>query len=291
MDVIRADTGQIDFTIPVEYAAYEPTGLLADNNEIYPTFTKYSQSKTYSNLYSMNALTGKVDWINTLSAGATGTDIPPVATPDYIVYDQYNGISLYDRKTGQFKFEIKDDRFYNTTLPADITHTPVFDAATNTIYEGYRYAPYGQWFLAAFDLSNKKVKWTTPIENETDGYPAVAGNEIFIVAHAKNNDVGDLQSLDTATGKINWTWHPDTADNLLRFNFPIVTADLIFIKSYNNIYAISRQTHQKVWQYASTGYIAIGNNILFILDHTYRKVPNSNYDAVTGLSVTAIALK
>ena len=285
VDVIRPDTGQIDFTIPVENADYQYNGLLADHNKIYPSFNRLHIGK----LYSMDASTGKIDWVSQMSNDTSYTDKTPVATPDYIVYNQYNGISVYDRQTGQFKFDITNPDYYGTSLPMFLLSTPIYDAANNAIYEGYRYVPNGQWFLAAFDLTNKKIKWTTPIENGNDGYPALAGNDIYIVAHAKGDD-GELQTLDPATGNIKWSWHPDTEDNLRRFSYPIVTADLIFIQSYKYIYAISRQTHQKVWEYASTGNMAIGNNILFITDRTSRKVPDSDYYANTGIMVTAIAL-
>jgi len=151
----------------------------------------------------------------------------------------------------------------------------------------YRYAPYGQRVVAAFDLKKKNIKWISALYAGF-GFSVLAGDEIFIES-GKGGAAGDaLQSMDAATGRINWSWTPENGEKLYARSFPVVTNNLVFVNGYGKIYAISRKTRQKVWSHDGMGTIAMGNHVLFITNHTYRKVPKSEYFAVNGLSVTAI---
>lgn len=285
VDVIQLETGQLDFTIPIPYASggYQADGLLVDHGKMYPSFTKNNYTECM--LYSLDAGTGKIDWTSTLTSEASYSASMAVATPDYIVYKAVGGISVYDKKTGKFKFKITDNKFYDTNSVSGHFAVPVYDAKNNVVYVCFRYAPYGQYVVAAFDLTAQNIKWMSAF-NTGIGFPALADNEIYIIGYADKALV--LQSMDTATGKINWTWAPESDEMLSRLSFPIVTKDLVFINGRNKILAISRKTHQKVWEFDGSGKLALDKHTLYILKETYRELPNSEYRVRNGLEVTAI---
>lgn len=287
VDVIDPDTGNINFSIPLADHGYLYNGLLAEGGKIYPAFSNDRAAV----LYSLDSTTGKNDWMTNIASSSVEA---PLTTPQYLIYsiDELGncGINAYDRTTGKLMFSLTSRDYYKMDLPPFLEGAPIYDAAKDVVYDRFRYAPYGQSILVAFDLTNKKIKWSTPLDDELTGGPVLAENELYTLGHDSKTKNTNFRALDTETGQTKWTWQPKDGSSLIWPEYSIATANVIFIHGINKIYGISRQTHQQVWEYNGEGDMAIGNNILFIMEHTYRQLPKPNYGAETGIKVTAIAL-
>lgn len=283
VDVIQPATGAIDFTIPLPRGNYHTDGFLADQGKMYPSYYHYRNSSHYQ----LDSTTGKIDWTAPLANDVGFTQEVAVTTPAYIVYSKEDGISVYDKKTGQFTFDIKSANFYKHQFVTYHQPAPVYDAANNVVYETFRYAPYGEAVVAAFDLTAKKIKWVSALHTGF-GFLALADHELFVESGSGGAVGNSLQSMDPATGNINWTWTPDNNEKLYARSFPLVTANLVFVQGQKKTYAISRTTHQKVWETDITGKMALGDHTLLIMSETYHpSKKNPEYVVGDGLSVTA----
>lgn len=243
-------------------------------------------------LYSINRLTGQKNW--THSSFKLYLLSEPTISDNYILQpskkispEETMGVEAVDYLSGHSLFKIEEP---STELPysqGGRKAYPVLDEHYKVAY--YTTGDMFQFDLTAYDLEKRKIKWTAPFEF-TPTQPVVAGDDVYYIAVSPGNQQLELHAINAADGKTQWKWHSldkndGYIDNLL--TDPVATKDLIFIPGNKKTFAISRKTHEKVWDIALTGQLVIADNILFITEREISR-PKNMADQV---KVTAIALK
>ena len=244
----------------------ENNGPIAYNGNIYAT--------SADTLESFDGLTGKFNW------SIPNTDFLPMpaVTENYVIRPRHylGGIEVLNKITGESEFVIPADK---SCVFVSSKHYPVVDEKNNIAY--YTFDCSNK--LYAFDLVNHTVKWMMP---EVFGQPVLAGDELYVLGTKKDGEAEELLSINAANGSINWKWHPDDGESTINgYYYPVATSDLVMVSSRNKTYALSRKTHQVVWQINKSGWLALGENRLIIINES------KNEDGETDSPhATAVAL-
>ncbi len=101
--------------------------------------------------------------------------------------------------------------------------------------------------LVSFDTAKRGVGWKK--NGSFSGYPALANGVIYVV------NGGVVEARAEADGALQWSWSAPDGDVV---NPVVVTANMLFATTADNIYAVDLNTHTTVWSYNSGGYPAIG---------------------------------
>ncbi|HTM62937.1 MAG TPA: PQQ-binding-like beta-propeller repeat protein [Gammaproteobacteria bacterium] len=163
---------------------------------------------------------------------------------------------------------------------SNLERYPVIDDKTKSAYIVYMKHPGDprpqNAALFAHDLSqNGVVRWEVPLQNLNTN-PVVAGSEIYSTQY----DNTKLNAVNAVTGKILWTWSPE--NDLINPDYPqLATNDVIFVVGNQKTYAVSRTTHQTVWETNRVGKIAIGDGKLLI-----HSMQDGSFDHVTAYLLT-----
>ncbi len=190
--------------------------------------------------------------------------------------DRGHGLDIINRRTGEL---IK-----NIAVPTDLYHNParrypVLDETNNAAYFVYRSNILPHSFLYAFDLQKQNVKWVVP-----SIFSQVIVADVYAVKWDEVNKKLQLIDINAATGEVKWTWQPEGTEVLAlgdAYSYDLVaTSDMIFVPGKTKTYAISRATHQKVWEIEKTGMLSLGKGVLLI---------NSTENETTE-SVAAVAI-
>jgi outer membrane protein assembly factor BamB len=250
------DTGKLNYSAPVYGKSYSTTPF-ATASSVYAVVN--------DEILSFTKEDGTLNWIAKESADTAWRT--PAAGNDYIANITFKGIDLYDSQSGAFlwKVPLPKGSYLVNFYPY---HVPVFQTENNTVYSIYRNKQHDH-SLYAFDVENQRVKWGVA---NVFSQPVLADNEIFVKTEWANT----INAVDTETGSISWSWTLDDPDGIL-YDSPVATQDHIFIPGNGKVYAVSRETHEKVWEVDKEGILILGNNMLFIIGY------QTNY-------VTAVAL-
>ena len=266
-------SGVLDYTNPVNGFTFDAP--LAYHGNIY----MQRVTSKIGEIYSYNTTTGKLNWVQ---PSDSTNEHPPVFTMNdrALIQILRTGIEVRDPKTGQVSFTINLPKGIGINQAGH--HYPIFDEKNNLVYHVFRdwNTDDGFWTLVAIDLNTRSVKWMKA--NQSALQPTLAGNEM-VTAEYYTTDKGEsvaLVILDAATGKEKWRWSPaNVHDNIDGYYLTTATQDLIFVPCQSKTIAISRKTHEKVWEIDKRGELAIGDNKLFVV--------NPGED---GWDITAIAL-
>lgn len=270
-----ASSGKMDYTTSVNGFTFD--GPLAYHGNIYTQRVNYRAK--IGEIYSYNTATGKLNWVQPTDSE---NEQPPIFTMNDHALIQIlpQSIEIRDPKTGKPSFTINLPKGMSRNQAGH--HYPIFDGKNNIVYHVFRNwtTDDGYWTLVAADLNTRSVKWMNG--NQSDLQPTLAGDEI-VTAEYYNTDKGErtaLVILDAATGKEKWRWAPASEeDKIYGYYLTVATQDLIFVPCKTKTIAISRKTHEKVWEIDKRGQYAIADNKLFVV--------NAEDD---GWHVTAVAL-
>ena len=253
-----AETGALRYATPLSmkwYDTYQEPVIFNDHLYV----AKRDQQ------YSINTQTGTVDWLQ--PAGDSNQLL--TVTDNFIIRTHDTGIDVVNRLSGKLNFFLQG---IDTSIDWNKT-APIWDKKNQTVYvtltpESDLQPGWVPTVLVAFDLKQKKVKWKLALPFVFQ--PAVADNKLYFSSDAK------LYEVDALTGAINWTWQSPTAAEEL-----LVVGDHVFISDYhgNKTYAVSRTTHDKVWEINAQGHMSADANTLYIISEGY-----------VGARCTAVAL-
>lgn len=248
-----ADSGKEDYRTAIA-GADDVLGSVAANGSLY--------SKWF-NMDNVDERTGKLNWSKPYSIRVKDIFSIPAVTDKYIIQNGLDMLDITDAKTGDPLFQINADHAYYDQV---FTKLVVYDAARNTAYQGFRDTTGHSWSsLYAFDLTTKQVKW---VSANDISQPVLAGNEIYTMGNS--SDTGNnmnkmiLQSINADTGKTKWTWQSRNTDRFYAHNNIVATDDVVFIPFQNSTVAVSRQTHDMVWESKQTGSPVISNDTLVL---------------------------
>ena len=220
---------------------------------------------------SIDDLTGMYNW-----SIPTRDFLPmPAINNNYIIQPTYDrGIEVINRRYGHSEFSIlaPDARLY-----LDSKNYPIINETNNLVYFLFD----NDTGLYAFNLDKQVIQWVIPHVVEQ---PILAGDDLYALRRDESNKY-EFIAIDAVNGTVSWKWYPNNDDKTRSDYYPVVTADLIFLPFANKTYAISRKTHQVVWETEKTGQLALGENVLLIVGRI------KNEDGITnGYETTAVAL-
>ena len=226
---------------------------------------------------SVDAATGLANW----KINHNVSIVSPAISDNYLIMvldeDRGHGIDILNRKTGELISSIGIPReFYHH--PA--RRYPVLDEKNDAVYFIYRSNRAPTSFLHAFDLKKQAIKWVVPsVFNQV----IVVDDDVYAIMWDELNKF-QLVDINALTGEIKWTWKPSGTEELelgdAYNNAPVATSDVIFVAGVTKTYAISRATHQKVWEIEKTGTLSLGKGVLLINSTEHEKTQK----------VTAVAL-
>lgn len=268
-------SGTLDYSNAVN--GFTVDGPLAYHGNIYTQRVNYRAK--IGEIYSYNSNTGKLNWVQ--PTDSTNEHPPIFAMNDHaLIQVMHQGFEIRDPKTGQLSFTINLPKGMSRNQAGH--HYPLFDGNNNIVYHVFRdwEANDGYWTLVAADLNTRSIKWMKG--NQSELQPTLAGDE-FVTGQFYQADKGEgvaLVILDAATGKEKWRWVPTSEEDKIEgYYLTVATQDLIFVPCKSKTIAISRKTHEKVWEINKRGTYAIADNKLFIV-----------HGENDGWYVTAVAL-
>ncbi len=262
---LDANTGVVQFATPANLTIpdYNRLPVLFDKHLYISDDTITYNSITYTQ-YSFDTATGNLVW----SQLAGDPILEPTVSDRYVIRRNVAGIDVLNRLTGSDKFTITADD--NGNLLEDDT-IPMWDEKRQLVYvvvytNNGKHAPPPPPQLAAFDISQRQVKWKIPLSYVRDFI--LADDALYFF------DNTEIYEIDPDTGSIAISWTPLVHDRITNMR---VTSDMIFITGMSTLYAVSRKTHQIVWQtsigqyFDTDGYIAIDDHRLYLVSN-YRSI-------------------
>lgn len=244
-----ANNGKLHFSVLTNYGvgAWYTTPTVIDNM-VYAGSMKQQ--------LALNAENGTQKWlIDTLGDSDMSTT---AATSDFLLRNRQDGLYVVNRATGAIVSTIVAAQ----DTMSNVYNIPAWDETSRTAISVIAFYPHdicnGCWLntqLTAYDIDQKLVKWKKILPAVEQ--PVFSNNEIYYSSDKT------LYAANIVTGNVDWTWNePGHVNNLL------LTANLIFASSdaAKKTYAISRKTHEVVWQTDEFGMLAIDNNRLYILN-------------------------
>lgn len=246
----------------------------SDDLNLYIMFQVAHPGSEAPMLASIDTTTGQTNWMVQESIrGVHGFAV----SSNYLMTQYYDGSNYHELETGKLAF---GTAFGNQWLATNIKRYPVIDDKTHSAYLIYM-KQFGDHrpedvTLFAHDLTMRAYpRWELPLQSALTN-PVVAGNEVYSTQY----DFSKLNAVNAVTGKIMWTWSPQ--DDLIDPEIPqLATRDVIFVAGKKRTYAVSRATHQTMWQIDKVGRLAIGDDKLFIIS-----MQNGSMDHVSAFGLS-----
>ena len=245
-----AVNGKILFKAPMSAQSYHYLSPTVYDHHV------YTNGGTYGGMYAFDAKLGDQTWFARLPQYDLWT---PAVNEEYAIAYTDGHLNVVDRASGKNVIDIADPNFKWSGYSSNFAPVLINDHQALTISSGY---------LSLFDITAGNIVWSAG-SNYT-GQPVYDGETIY----ASRND--GLMALDKS-GKLLWQWYQD--NELVRGGM-LVTKNLIFITTDQKVYAISKETHEPVWEYSGSGTLSMGMGHLYILDY-------AGY--LTSISVESVA--
>lgn len=240
-----------------------------DGKLIFSTLTNYATGAWYTSTtvldgmvyagsmnlqMALNADSGAQQWhVESLKDSLISTT---AATSKYLLRNKDDGMYVVNRATGAIEGNIIAAE--DTTSNA--WNIPAWDETTRTAISVIYFYPhdtcngcYMSSQLTAYDVDQKLVKWIKLLPAVEQ--PVFSDNDIYYSSDKK------VYAANIVTGNIEWTWDAPAHVNTL-----LLTNNLIFASSEGagKTFALSRKTHEIVWQTGDFGQLSIDQNRLYI---------------------------
>lgn len=242
LSVFNLRDQELTYSLPIPLAS--SASVIPYSDAIY--------SSNGDKVYSFNDETGMFNWFYTVNNFNGLISAMPAVNEKYVIVAARNELYVINRLTGKDEFKIAIPQ-YTDSFPCFNT-SPVISNANHIVLNNI------DSHLTAFDLEKKEVIWS--LDDQTRIQPSVDQSEVIVVKNYNRNN--HLVALDIQTGKELWTFTPPLRESF-RY-FPLITKSLIFISSDNKTYAISRATHELVWEYPEGGQLIMNEHMLYIVD-------------------------
>lgn len=223
-----------------------------------------------STLYGFNPGTAATLWQSSIPSELFGRETP-AADQNYVYYStgvsygSHPKMEILNRADGSLYAEISDP--LGSWAGYEYFGSPMLGAANSLIaYSGEAGSGLALSSseattprnLARFDVAAKTILWHTNSAYITT--PAYANGVIY----AAQNSPTQLDAISEADGSVLWSWTPPAGDSGFHNNI-IVTDNLAFVSTDQNVYAIDLTTHKSVWSYKAAGKLSLSPNyILYI---------------------------
>lgn len=221
-----------------------------------------------NNIASLNAMSAQINWNYQTDQQYVGM---PALDAQYIYQRTLHGLSIIDKTTGNPFGSYYNDLAWNTP------DFPVLDSLHRAVYFLSRSGS-GLISLNAIDANTMQAKWVKPAVFSNI---VVADDDIYTFTPDENKKYFQLTAINAKTGQVNWNWQPPVGDHIEPSVMSVATSDTIFVTGTHKTYAISRFTHQLVWQINTNGNMLLGNGVLLI---------SSTDDNHQKLMITAVKL-
>jgi outer membrane protein assembly factor BamB len=200
----------------------------------------------------------------------------PAVDKDNVYY--YNGAALfvYKRSDGSRLASIRDlSAGISANSPESIA-SPVLGSNSNilalsgTQFTGHAgSSPDGAYSRPivnfAWNGSNPGQIWISADKYLTQ--PALSGGVIYAgtgAVYTGNGYSPHFDAIDEKTGKVLWSWTPPAPDMSFHRNV-VVTRNLVFVSTDQNVYALDLATHKPVWQAPFPGSLAISAGGMLVI--------------------------
>jgi hypothetical protein len=226
----------------------------------------YVDGGGYGGMYSFNATNGTQNWFGLVAqydgwTPAVDTNYCYVFTGSGDTVPILGQFRIIDRFTGTTVHLVIDDGFQwnGYTMNSAVvlgTHSNAFAInESGSIYPYY----FGSGRVLMFDLrddgtNQPHIGWV--VQDHFTGQPTLANGVLYL------NNGGTLAALDEITGTKLWSWVPPNSEALL--GTIVATDNLIIVSTGAATYAIDLISHQAVWSYPASGYLALGDGVLYV---------------------------
>lgn len=242
----KAQTGKLLFTTPISSLSLSLYGTpVATDTIVY--------APTNSATHAINTTTGRPTWVSTI-----GESFSPALNGDHLYSMSWQKLIASDATNGAQIYSITNNSHYPSQ-----TNSLVINATKQLIY----FSGNGEnRDLFAYDLTTQQLKWES-VGNYYDIQPVLANSTLFAWDYSRG-----LTALDAETGALQWQTNAGIQETI--YPIFVATDTVVFLAGEKNTYAISRDTHQIVWQIPITGRLVLGNQQLFIIgtDHQVTAV-------------------
>jgi outer membrane protein assembly factor BamB len=223
-----------------------------------------------STLVGLSPITGTSLWQTNIPSSLYGLETP-AADEKYIYFStgaSYGGnskIEILNRADGSLYGEITDPlgayngyEYYGAPILGASNSLIAYSGEASTGLALSSSETYASRNLARFDVAAKSLLWHT-----TNAYittPAYANGVIY----AAQNSPLRFDAISETDGSVLWSWTPPAGDSAFHNNI-IVTDNLAFVSTDQNVYAIDLTSHKSVWSYKAAGKLSLSPNyILYI---------------------------
>jgi outer membrane protein assembly factor BamB len=223
-----------------------------------------------STLVGLTPITGTNLWQSNIPSDLFGLETPAV-DQNYVYYStgaaygSNSKIEILNRADGSLYAQITDPlgnwngyEYYGAPILGAANSLIAYSGEAGTGLALSSSETYTSRNLARFDVAAKSLLWHTA--NAYITTPAYAAGVIY----AAQNSPLRFDAISEADGSVLWSWTPPAGDTSFHNNI-IVTDNLAFVSTDQNVYAIDLTTHKSVWSYKAAGKLSLSPNyILYI---------------------------
>lgn len=292
---LNAGSGQVSIDQKVWDLAYAGSGAVLDGDYFY-------MYGSFQNRYGIGQLSrdGTLNWM--LDGPSYDNNInreqwlPTMDSQNIYIYGQPTcnpvqycdpaGLSVLDKQTGSKVAFIADPKStlidHGEILPPIITDQGILalSGRRQSIFTHFEPS------LSLYDVTAKSVKWSV---NDTFIYQPVVANGIVYTAVSAPSPVSELKLVarDLGTGNLLWSLPIVNPNGLISdiTDGMIITNNILFIATANQVAAVDINSHQMVWEYPFGGHIAMTQSGVLVvsrnLDRTYSVDDTIVISAVT----------
>jgi outer membrane protein assembly factor BamB len=260
MWAIDSTTGAYKFMMPTggQWSNYFAPTVLGD---------AIGQVTYDGGIYEFSTLDGSQKW--TGGSNVSDQSTPALDATRFYAYGATYGnpaLHVFDRATGATVATIGDP-FSSGNTGYDMFSATMLGATNDAIaFSGSGFSgraassseQYEQRILVSYDLVHSSVGWRSA--NAYLTHPALAKG----VVYAARNAPASLDALSEADGHLLWSWTPPAGDTSFHRNI-LVTHNLVFVSTDQNVYAIDLATHEAVWHVAKSGMLALSSSGLLLI--------------------------
>jgi hypothetical protein len=180
----------------------------------------------------------------------------PAVDEGSVYYYSGTSMNIIDRETGSAKATYPDPFFQSNSY--SYYGAPILGSMRNVLaYSGHRGSA-SPSVLVDWSIASGYV-WRSADSYVTT--PAVGGGSVYLA----RNDAARLDSLDEATGAVQWSWTPPSGERFI--GNTVATQTLVFVSTDRAVYAlpITGSSHAPLWSAPTGGEMAITSDGLLVV--------------------------